>query len=142
MTESEWLTSNDPELLFSVVRETIAEDTLRLYVSRCCKRIWHLLVDQRSRNAVDVAERFALSEASSAELDAARQEAQKAYIERSQEGDDHAAAAAFYCVSPNAFLLPAAANRVIAAVEAKDAERAAQADLLRLTVGSPGRLTK
>jgi hypothetical protein len=124
-----------------MVRDSLSDKQLRAYVCRCCRRIWHRLADARSRAAVEAAERYAAGEAGDGELEAARQDAQRAYIERSQEGDDHAAAAAFYCASPNAHLLPAAANRVLAAVEVKDAERAAQADLLRSVVGNPFRTT-
>lgn len=136
MTERDWLVSNDPDLLYAQVQELLSPEQLRDYACRCCRRIWDRLLDDRSRTAVEVAERFLASTATVDELNVAHENARKAYLERSETGDDHAAAAAFYCTSPNLRMLPAAANRALAAAESKDLERAAQADLLRSIVGS------
>ena len=120
----------------SLIHE-LSEQQLRIYVCQCCRRIWNLLIDERSRIAVEVAERFALSAASSEDLALAHKNAWNAYVERSQTIDDHAAAAAYYCASPALQMLQAATNRVLAAVDVKDVELAAQADLLRGILGNP-----
>ena len=139
VTERDWLVSNDPDLLYAEVRELLSPEQLRDYACRCCRRIWDRLLDDRSRTAVEVAERFVASTATIDELNVAHENSRKAYLERSETGDDHAAAAAFYCTSPKPSMLPAAANRVLAAVESKDLERAAQASLLRSIAGNPFR---
>ncbi|MDB5313254.1 MAG: hypothetical protein JWO38_7456 [Gemmataceae bacterium] len=90
MTEEEWLACTDPTpmmefLLTEFMRRKVSERTssvmkerkLRLFAVACCRRVWDLLPDHRSRKAVEVAERFADSEASREEVLAAKREAKK-----------------------------------------------------------------
>jgi hypothetical protein len=138
MTEDEWIACKDYDaLLKTVLASDDPGEAVRLWSCRCVRRVWHLLADQRSRDAVDVAERLALSEAGREELDTAFRRAHTAWVERSQSADDHAAAAAFYCASPSIWRVPAAVNRAQTAADWGPTERAELADLLRSTVEYP-----
>ena len=54
------------------------ESELRLWGCWCVRQVWHLLTDDRSRKAVEVAEAFALSKATKAQLLQSRESAFKA----------------------------------------------------------------
>jgi hypothetical protein len=68
MTEDEWRSGVEPEPMLAYVRYTASERKLRLFACACCRRVWHLLTDERSTEAIEVAERFAEGEATAAEL--------------------------------------------------------------------------
>ena len=81
MTEAEWLNCNDPHDMLRFVkghrgmRKQKKQRQQRLFSVGCCRRIWSLIPNGRSRFCVEVAERFADGNATVAELRAADKEA-------------------------------------------------------------------
>jgi hypothetical protein len=59
MTEAEWLACDDPQTMVVFLGTDWRERTRkrRLFACACVRRIWHLLPDERSRDAVEAAER-------------------------------------------------------------------------------------
>lgn len=135
---------------------------LRLSACACCRDIWHLLSDERSRKAVGVAERFSDGLATEDELVAVRAEAWDAVGAAGDQMERNGAGAVAKAVTedatwdamPDAAICAAnaaawnaskgvAGKNVMAFAAAKDAGRAAakakQALLLRDIFGNPFR---
>ncbi len=68
MTEAEWLECNDPKPMLGIVRVVEHPRKQRLFFCALCRFAWDLLVDSFSREAVDVAERYADGQATEDEL--------------------------------------------------------------------------
>jgi hypothetical protein len=104
MTEAEWLAYDDADSLrLCLIRrfDDISDRKMHLFACACCRRIWHLLRDDRSRHAVEVTERFADGLATRKELAAARAAAlivaREPLRHATQEGFHRAARAAAQC---------------------------------------------
>jgi hypothetical protein len=59
VTEAEWRGSTDPGRMLAFLGERAGRRKRRLFAAACCRRIWRLLPDDRSRRAVEAAEAFA-----------------------------------------------------------------------------------
>ena len=145
MTEAEWLAGTDPavmarflcdELRFS--RKPIGRRKLRLYACACCRRAWHLWRDERRREAVEVAERYADGAVSKAELDRAGYRGEEGVL--CDPVCDRIGVAVLQIPFQAASYLASAAWREPEDYRAAEAaERVVQADLLRDIFGNPFR---
>ena len=163
MTETDWLSCCDPTAMLDFLGERAGGRKLRLFACACCRRIWPMLADERSRKAVEIAEGYADGMASGSELGAARIDAEEAADELTSrsidagtgpdgpavsaaaaamnaaddrfEADDPEGSAPFYAAS-NAHLAVSDTSP-----SGASAELAAQCRLLRDIVGNPFRPT-
>ena len=97
MTEAEWDACADLTPMLEFLRGKASDRKLRLFAAACVRRVWHLLVDVRSRRVVEVAESFADQETSRELLGSARSEATAAAV----HGAGYAAYAADYVAEPD-----------------------------------------
>lgn len=160
LTEAEWLSAKHPEPMLNALRDRISDRKLRLFACACCRCVPFQLADHRSRQAVEVAERFAEGLSSQAELDHARQEAKLAHFsaaERACYADAWEAArrAALFAAKGVAYPARKRAARMgeagrpertdlqsvrhAALLNELRVTRQTQADLLREIVGNPFR---
>jgi hypothetical protein len=147
VNEAEWPVCTDPARMLSFLHGRASDRKLRLFGVACCRRVWHLLADERCRNMVEVAERYADGAASRNDLREAIDQAWAAGMEsRPQTNDDMRALA---CIMAGAKDLHRAASEAMfyasrAALglgEADDLvsgpELTAQATLVRDICGNP-----
>ena len=73
VTEAEWKACTDPGPMLEFLRGKASDRKLLLFACGCCHRLWHLLLDERSRLAVKVTERFADGTATSQDQEQAFQ---------------------------------------------------------------------
>jgi hypothetical protein len=128
----------------------IDDRTLRLFACRCVREtpigdgrtVWDLLTDKRSRNAIEVAEKYANGEVTDEELSAARSAAwaaAEAVAWAAAWAVAHSAAwdAAWDVARAAARAAAWAAETAAETAAAEAAARAFQADILREMVGNP-----
>jgi hypothetical protein len=68
MNEKKWLECAEPKAMFKTLRCRLRHRKVRLFAVACCRCNWHYFTDERSRTAVEIAERHADGAASDEEL--------------------------------------------------------------------------
>jgi hypothetical protein len=150
MTEKGWMECTDPWPMVHYLCSQwnkFSHRKLRLFSLACCRRIWHLLTDKRSRLAVEVGERYAEGLATREELSNAR-EAARAVIGLKSSRAATAAIGATLLAPYTALDAAVAVGRFAAQAvkqtlrgreekRAKAAERCVQCNILRCIVGNP-----
>lgn len=79
MIEEEWMACEDPTERLWYVPAPYSERKAWLFRVACCRRVWMFILDERSRNAVDVAERWVDGRASDEEVGNAQIDAEGAH---------------------------------------------------------------
>jgi hypothetical protein len=163
MTEAGWSASHSPKAMLEFLRARVGHRKLRFFAVACCRRVWPLLTDPRSRAAVEVVERYADGRASPEEAhDAylpARAAARAAWdavnvaggdpdaVAAAHKAAEAARAAAEVACAESAVAVAAVAVAAGCTAYAGDpalkgyvaAEHRAQCRLLRCVVGNPFR---
>jgi hypothetical protein len=157
VTEAEWLTCADPNPMLGFIEVKASKRKMRLFACACCRRIWRLLVDERSQKAVEVAERYADGLADHRELHEATVKAEQAFYKASRffgQGtlvDDLSPQSAYFaadlclCAGDAADAVTESVacemagddDNTLAWKAAKRSEEVCQAALLREIVGNP-----
>ncbi len=111
--------------------DVMDKKTARLFACWCARQVWHLLTDERSKHAVEVAERYAHGDATDEELAEARAAARAAASEAAwaaawNEASEAARASVWGEARPAAF----GAARAAARAADREEARPAQADWL------------
>ncbi len=144
MTEQEWSACTDPTpMLDCECMDDASPRKLRLFAVACCRRIWRLLADPRSKEAVELAEEFAEGRLVAERLRLATAAAWDAHL-RQHDAAYHASQAAVW-VAEDApgFAAREAANAAIAATvcdpDDPEEDNAFQAIILHDIFGNPFR---
>jgi hypothetical protein len=146
MNSNEWLTCREPnQMLVFLLELGGRQETRKFHLFACgsCRLSWHLLVDERSRRAVEVAERQADGRAGIEEVREAHAQALRVlahFGQRSARG--RLAMAATRLLSPGigyAGIAARIANSILESSRSpqREALAAAQSDLIRDLFGNP-----
>jgi len=105
MTEKEWLSCNYAMNMIRHLGDRAGKRKLDLLAAACFRRIWHLLPGPKSRGVVEVLERHADGEVTTAALTAARLAVwEDASLVDNPEGDKHPSEVAIAAVSMDTIL--------------------------------------
>lgn len=78
LTEAEWTGCTDPQRMLQFLKGKASDRKLRLFACACCRTIWTSLTYGRSKQVVEVAEKYADGLATEAELQKAYSNAREA----------------------------------------------------------------
>lgn len=122
MTEQEWLACADPMPMLEYLGEKASDRKSRLFCCACCRRIWHLVKDDRSKKAVEIGEGLVDGLVTLNQLDTAERRSTKAETEAGKSGSAapyYAALAARNCIAsfPDAKFVSNYASAAVAAAE-------------------------
>jgi hypothetical protein len=59
MSQFKWRVCKHPDKMVDWLTQQRDSRKMRLFAAACCRRIWHLATDERSRRAIEATERFA-----------------------------------------------------------------------------------
>jgi hypothetical protein len=149
MTETEWLARHDyPLAMLDQLRGKATDRKLVLFLVAYCRHLWSWFTDERSRRAVEIAERYADGLASLDEVRRAEDLAYQAIQDLKRRAGDRAwiaADGAYITASAPVAELGTFQNtyNLVSIVDALDPERSARVcELLREVFGNPYRLSK
>jgi len=152
MTEAEWLASHKPFWMLNYLRGRVSDRKMRLFACACCRRIWHLLKEEKLRQRVEIAERAAEGLVSPEELARVRGKSRIILLPHRTAARETGDADALVAASQAAYYTMVAVGKEAlkrrgrkatvkkrrALVDtARAAEQDAQAALLRDIVGNP-----
>jgi hypothetical protein len=100
MNEANWQTSNNPDRMQKYLRSKFSRRKERLFSVACCRRIWHLIPDERSRLAVELAEQYADGQLTEEEFALVQRLAEKA-ADEAQSKKWYAEADANFVATPD-----------------------------------------
>jgi hypothetical protein len=97
VTEAEWDACTDPKPMLEALRGRASDRQFQLFSCGCCRKVWHLLTAECSREAVEVSEYYADGRATEREVYAAREQAQHHFQSNYMHRNGPAYAAAYKC---------------------------------------------
>ena len=105
MTEAQWMSATYPMAMVRHLGIAASERKRNLLAAACFRRIWHLLPGPKSRQAVEVLERYADGRVSAEQLAVARQECwEDARLVDNPQGNKHPSELAIAAVSMETLL--------------------------------------
>src|SRR5262245_45264450 len=147
MTEREWAECTDPQPMLEFLQGKTSDRKLQLFACACCRRLWHLLSEDRHRQAIEVVEQY--TDGLLSEPDVMHARGATSY----PPDDDNFAAATVYTLTAaatpytNPYMARVADYACYACSwdgsatnrQTADNEKKAQVHLLRCIVGNPFR---